>query len=138
MNKETEMDEELEKIREKKKEKLKKEKKRQKFPEKPIEANINNFENIVDQYPLVLIDFRADWCSACQTLDPVIKQLAKKYSGKAVFAKVDVDRNPQLVKKFQVSGIPTLLIAKDGQVVDKMVGAGSKQKLIQKIENYLN
>ncbi len=132
------MDEELERIREEKIKEIKDRKEGPEFPDSPIEATEDNFQGVVDRYPLVVFEFRADWCGACKSLDPLIDSLAEKYSEKVVFARIDVDRNPSLVKRFQVSGVPTLVVAKDGEFVDKMVGVSSPQDLESKIQSYLN
>ena len=132
------LDEELEEIRKKKIEEIKGRKEGPQFPDSPIDVTGSNFQEVIDRYPLVIVEFRADWCGACKSLDPLIDKLANKYSGEAVFGRVNVDNNPNLVKKFRVSGVPTLLVAKDGEVVDKMMGVSSPQDLESKIRSYAN
>ena len=133
-----ELDEELEEIRKKRIEEIKKKKEGPDYPDSPISVSASNFKEVIDRYPVVVVEFRADWCGACKSLDPLIDQLATKYSGEAVFGRVNVDSNPNLVRNFQVSGVPTLLVAKDGEIVDKMVGVSSPQNLESKIRNYIN
>ena len=81
----------------------------------------------------VLVDFWAEWCGPCKMIGPVVEELAGDYDGKAVIAKLNVDENPQTTAKFGVRSIPTLLVFKGGQVVDKQIGAVPKSVLNQKL-----
>ena len=101
---------------------------------KAIEITDANFEEIIAGDKPVLVDFWAEWCGPCRMIGPVVEELAGEYEGKAVIGKVDVDRNPQVSAKFGIRSIPTLLVFKDGKVVDKQVGAVGKQVLAQKID----
>ena len=82
----------------------------------------------------VLVDFWAEWCGPCKMIGPVVEELAGDYEGKAVVAKLNVDENPQVTARFGVRNIPTLLVFKNGQVVDKQVGAVPKSVLSQKLQ----
>ncbi|MEI9920619.1 MAG: thioredoxin [Bacteroidota bacterium] len=93
-----------------------------------------NFEEIINSDKPVLVDFWAEWCGPCKMIGPAVEELANDYDGKAVVAKLNVDENPQTTAKFGVRSIPTLLVFRKGQVVDKQVGAVPKSILAQKLE----
>ena len=103
-----------------------------------IEITDSNFDEIVKNSDKpVLIDFWAQWCGPCLAIAPVIEQIAKEYEGKAVIGKLDVDNNPKVAMAYGVRNIPTLLIFKNGQVVDKQVGAAPKGMLTKKLDSQL-
>ncbi len=76
-----------------------------------------------------LVDFWAAWCGPCRTVGPIVEELADEYKGKVKVAKLDVDNNKQVASKYGVRGIPTLMLFKDGQVVDQIVGAVPKSRI---------
>jgi thioredoxin 1 len=82
----------------------------------------------------VLVDFWAEWCGPCKMIGPAVEELANDYDGKAVVAKLNVDENPETTAKFGVRSIPTLLVFKNGQIVDKQIGAVPKSVLAQKLQ----
>ena len=100
---------------------------------KTIELTDANFDQIVNTDKPVLVDFWAEWCGPCKMIGPVVEELAKDYDGKAVVAKLNVDENPQVTARYGVRSIPTLLVFKGGQIVDKQVGAVPKSVLAQKL-----
>ena len=100
---------------------------------KTIELTDANFDQIVNSDMPVLVDFWAEWCGPCKMIGPVVEELAKDYEGKAVVAKLNVDENPQVTARYGVRSIPTLLVFKGGQIVDKQVGAVPKSVLNQKL-----
>jgi thioredoxin 1 len=104
---------------------------------KAIEVTDANFEEIISSDKPVLVDFWAEWCGPCKMIGPIVEELAGDYEGKAVIAKMDVDMNPQVPAKFGIRSIPTLLVFKNGQLVDKQIGAVPKSVLNQKIQAQL-
>jgi thioredoxin 1 len=101
---------------------------------KTLELNDSNFDQAINSDKPVLVDFWAEWCGPCKMIGPVVEELANDYEGKAVIAKLNVDENPQITARFGVRSIPTLLVFKNGQVVDKQVGAVPKSVLSQKLQ----
>ena len=104
---------------------------------KAIEITDSNFEEITSSNLPVLVDFWAEWCGPCKMIGPVVDELAGEYDGKVVIGKVNVDENPETAAKFMVRSIPTLLILKGGEIVDKQVGAVPKSTLAQKLDAQL-
>lgn len=86
----------------------------------------------------VLVDFWAAWCGPCRMIAPVIEELAGDYDGRATVAKLDVDANPETAARYGISSIPTVLVFKNGLVVDKVVGAVSKKSLAARLDSHLN
>jgi thioredoxin 1 len=84
-----------------------------------------------------VVDFWAEWCGPCRMIGPIIEELAHDYEGKVTIGKVDVDSNPETSMKYGVRSIPTILIIKNGEVVDKTVGVTTKKALADKIDKYL-
>jgi thioredoxin 1 len=104
--------------------------------DKPIVVSDRNFDQTVKSYPLVVVDCWAAWCAPCRAIAPVVEQLAKDYSGRVVFGKLNVDENPETQRRFSIMAIPTLLVMKKGEEVDRIVGALPKSQLESKISGY--
>lgn len=94
-------------------------------------GNVDNFENLISN-DVVLVDFFANWCGPCKMLSPVLDDIASERSNVKI-VKVDVDKNEELAKKYGIMSIPTLLLFKNGQVIDKHIGYISKDMLIEMI-----
>lgn len=105
--------------------------------DKIITVGDANFEKeILDSDIPALVDFWASWCAPCRAIAPIIEEMAEAYSGKVKIAKLNVDENPATPGKYGVRGIPTLILFKDGKVVDQLVGAVPKtqiENLIKKV-----
>jgi thioredoxin 1 len=101
---------------------------------KTIVLNDANFDATINSDKPVLVDFWAEWCGPCKMIGPVVEELAGDYEGKAVIGKLNVDENPNVTARFGIRSIPTLLVFKGGQIVDKQVGAVPKSVLAQKLE----
>jgi len=99
------------------------------------EINDKNFEiEVINSDVPVLIDFWAPWCAPCRAIGPVVDELAKDYNGKLKVVKMNVDDNPLTPSRFGVRSIPNLLLFKNGQVKDQIVGAVPKQMFVQAID----
>ncbi len=104
---------------------------------KAIEITDSNLDEILATDKPVLVDFWAEWCGPCKMIGPVVEELAGEYDGKAVIGKVNVDENPATATKYGIRSIPTLLVIKGGEIVDKQVGAVPKAVLASKIDAQL-
>jgi len=103
-----------------------------------IEITDANFNEVLDTDKPALVDFWAEWCGPCKMIGPIVKELASDYDGKAVVGKVNVDENPNTAAQFGIRSIPTLLVFKGGEIVDKQIGAVPKAVLAGKIDAQLN
>ena len=91
----------------------------------------------VEQRPLVVVDFFAEWCMPCVVQEPIVEELSKKFQGKIHFAKINVDESNKLAQKFRVMSIPTLLVLKKGKEVDRIIGIQNPEILEEKISRFL-
>jgi len=103
----------------------------------PINIKDADFEETVKKYNIVVVDCWAPWCGPCRMIGPVVEELAKEMHGKVVFGKLNVDENQMTSMKYNIMSIPTLLVFKNGNLVDRIVGAMPKEILKQKIDGYL-
>ena len=103
----------------------------------PIMLTDSNFKNELSKYPILLIDFWAPWCGPCKMISPIIEQLAREYTGKVVFGKVNIDENRMITQSFGIQSIPTMIIFKNGKAVDIIVGAIPKAQLETRLHQQL-
>ena len=96
-----------------------------------------NFDSVIKDNPLVLIDFWAEWCGPCRMIAPIVEEIAESYEGKVYVGKVDVDSNPSTSSLFGIRSIPTLILFKKGEVVDKQLGVVPKKQLEEKLDAQL-
>jgi thioredoxin 1 len=92
---------------------------------------------VLDSSLPVLVDFTAVWCGPCKMVDPIIKQLAGEWDGKVKVVKCDADQNPNVLMQYGIMGIPTIMMFKDGQMVERVTGYQPKDKLINKMGVHL-
>jgi thioredoxin 1 len=95
-------------------------------------------EEIAGSAEPVLVDFWAEWCGPCHMIAPILEEIASDQAGKIKIAKLNVDDNPDIARRFDVMSIPTLIVFKDGQPVQRMVGAKGKGQLLQELSPYLD
>lgn len=125
------MDEnEIEKI------KRRKLKEMQEKAKRPVNLSDGNFKEAIQNNPLVLVDFYADWCHPCQMIAPEIDALASSYQ-KLLVAKLNVDENQQTAREYGVMSIPTLILFKEGKEVERIIGAVPRSAIEEKIKPYL-
>ena len=133
-------DEELKIINEKRMKKL-----QQILNEKELMKNIkdqlnlddSSFFQTISKFQLLLVDFWAPWCGPCRMMSPLIDQVGKEYMGKLVVGKVNVDENPTISRQFGISSIPTLILFKKGQAVNKIIGSVSKNKIDEMVRMHI-
>ncbi|HEX2106929.1 MAG TPA: thioredoxin [Nitrososphaera sp.] len=134
------LDDELEAIKHKKLAELQKEaatKAMMSSITEPIVLSDSNFASEVSKYPIMLVDFWAQWCGPCRMVSPIIEQLSREYSGKVAFGKVNVDENQRTAASFGIQSIPTLMIFKGGKAVDVIIGALPKGQIEMKLKQQL-
>ena len=95
-------------------------------------------DNVLQTDKLVVIDFWAEWCGPCKMVGPIIDEIGEDYKDKIVVGKLDVDNNDETTARFSIRNIPTVLFLKNGEVVDKVVGAGPKTMFTDKIDKHLD
>jgi thioredoxin 1 len=107
------------------------------YPDKPVEVTDGSIDSAVSQYPLFILDCWAEWCGPCRMVAPIIEELAREMKGRVVFGKLNVDANMRTSNKYRISAIPTMLVFKNGKLIDKLIGAYPKAALAAKIQKYL-
>ncbi len=100
-------------------------------------TDANFKQEVLEKNGVAVVDFWAEWCGPCRMIGPIIEELSNDYKGKALIGKVDVDANSEVSMKYGIRSIPTILILKNGEVVDQQVGVATKQALAAKIDAQL-
>ncbi|MGC8817227.1 MAG: thioredoxin [Candidatus Hadarchaeum sp.] len=134
-----EWNEELERIRERRLRELMRRSSGEDSPAlgRPADLNAATFRELVKRHPLVVVDCWAPWCGPCRLIAPIVEELAQKYAGRITFGKLNVDENPTIASEYQIMSIPTLLMFKQGRLVDRIVGALPKNALETRIARLL-
>lgn len=131
---------ELEEIRRRKRQELinktDKKQERANYPDTTVTITDADFDEMTQNYPLMVVDCWAAWCGPCKRIAPIIDELAKDYAGRAVFGKLNTDENMGTVVRFKIMSIPTLLIIKNGKESDRIIGAVPRQVIEAKLERY--
>ena len=96
-----------------------------------------NIKEAIQSGKPVVVDLWAEWCGPCRMVGPVVEELAKEYEGRVIIGKLDVDENVETPNEYGIRNIPTILFFKDGQIVDKQIGAAAKAALVAKVEALL-
>ena len=134
-------DEELERIKRAKLRKMMKGTVSQKQGEsalnKPVNVTDATFKEMIQNQPLVVVDCWAPWCAPCRMVAPIIEEMARDYAGRILFGKLNVDENREVAMQYQIMSIPTLLVFKNGKIVDRIIGAMPRQMLEPKITRHL-
>ena len=102
----------------------------------PFHVTDSNFEETLKKNKVVFVDFWANWCGPCRALAPTIVELAKEYSGKVLIGKLDVDENPATAEKFQVFSIPTMIVFKNGQEAERLVGLCPNSRIADSLQKH--
>jgi thioredoxin 1 len=103
-----------------------------------VEINTDNFDTeVVNNSGITVVDFFADWCGPCRKMGPILEEVESELNSKVKFTKINTDNNIEAAKKYQVSGLPTLMIFKGGEPVDRLVGLMPKTSIITNIEKYI-
>ena len=127
-------DSELKRIREKK---LLEFKERAVMSGGPVHVTDADFDDVMKKNPVAMVDFWASWCGPCMALAPTIEEVAKEYSGRVLVGKLNVDENPKTAECFQVYSIPTMVIMRNGQEVDRIVGCVQKKIITAALDKHL-
>ena len=107
------------------------------WPVGPVEVCDADFNDFISLYEVAVVDCWAEWCGPCKTIAPIIEELSRELEGRIAFGKLDTDVNQTTARTFNIYAIPTLLVFKNGQMIDQIVGAFPKDQLQQKLMTYL-
>jgi thioredoxin 1 len=107
------------------------------WPSHPIEITDSDFDGFAKQYKLTVVDCWAPWCGPCRMIAPIVESLSKELQGKIAFGKLNTDENQLTAMRHNIAAIPTLLVFKDGKLVERIVGALPKEHLLKKLQKHL-
>ncbi len=127
----------LESIRQKRMQELQRSLEQKQYPSTPVMINDASFDEFVSKYPLVLVDCWAPWCGPCRMLSPVLDELSTELHGRVVIGKLNVDDEKMTAVKFGITSIPAMLVFREGEFVDRLIGAVPKQNIISKLQPYM-
>ena len=127
------MDDELALIREKRKQELMDQMKHSGKPGSVSDVSETNFPQFISTHPFVVVDFWAEWCGPCRRVAPVMDELAKEFAGKVVFGKCNTDENRHIAMEFNISAIPAIMLFRNGQLADRIIGAYPREAIREKI-----
>ena len=105
--------------------------------DKPVDLTDSTFRRFIQEHPFVVVDCWAPWCGPCRWVSPIVEELARDYAGRIAFGKVNVDHNPRVAMEYGIMSIPTLLVFKNGKLVDRIVGAMPRAMLEKMITRHL-
>lgn len=135
------MDDELERIKERKLQELMRRTgsriTSQPVVAEPVVVTDATFDGFVRGHQLVVVDCWAAWCYPCRMVEPIVRELARDYAGRIIFGKLNVDENPATARRFAIVSIPTLLVIKNGDLVDRIVGALPKSQIESRLATFL-
>lgn len=106
-------------------------------PNEPVDLSGEELESAKEENPVVIADFWADWCGPCKRMEPIMESLAEKYGDDAFFGKVNVDEERDTASEYQITSIPAILFFKDGEEVDRFIGALPEDELSDKVEEMI-
>ena len=108
----------------------------EKWPEEPVKVTDKTFDEFIEDYDLAIVDCWAEWCGPCKMMDPVLEEIAEEMQNDIAVGKLNVDENKAKTSEYGISSIPTMLVFKNGENVDRLVGAMPKEALKQKLNSY--
>jgi thioredoxin len=107
------------------------------YPTMPLKVSDDDFDTVIQSFPVVVVDCWAPWCMPCLMVAPIVAELAKDYTGKIVFCKLNMDENRSISMKYGIQSIPTLLVFQNGELVDQIIGAVPKRELESQVTKHL-
>jgi thioredoxin 1 len=107
------------------------------YPTMPLKVGEDDFDTVIQRFPVVVVDCWAPWCMPCLMVAPIVAELAKDYTGKIAFCKLNVDENLSIAMKYGIQSIPTLLVLQNGELVDQIIGAMPRRDLENRVTKYL-